>query len=167
MFGLFIGDHDNKIDGKGRLSIPADFRRELEDGDPNCAPGGKASMVLVYGDHRRNYLEVLPIKEMMKRAKKIAKMSNGSQKRDDLQKLYYRQASTLTVDDTGRIVLSAKIRDKLGLTDSARVVGNGETFLIWNPDEYDTAPMGQLEIEEGYDPDKDPNTYLPGDDDDD
>ena len=29
----FTGEHTQKVDGKGRMSIPADFRRVLEDGD--------------------------------------------------------------------------------------------------------------------------------------
>ena len=165
MFGWFIGEHDNKIDSKGRLSIPADFRRELEEGDPRWEPGGKASMLLVYGDKRRDYLEVLPISLFNKWAKKIAKMPPGSAKRNELQGLYFRQSTTATVDDTGRIVLSARIRDKLGLIDAAKVVGNGETFLIWEPSTFETKSIGNLDAEEGFDPDLDPSVYLTGDDD--
>ncbi|EKE45331.1 MraZ, putative [Oceaniovalibus guishaninsula JLT2003] len=164
MFGVFIGEHENKIDAKGRLSIPADFRRELEDGDPKWEPGKNASMLLVYGDHRRSHVEVMKITDMRDVYTKITRMPRGSIKRRDMERLYFQQALTATVDETGRIVLSARVRDKLGLDGTAMVVGNGSTFEIWKPETYAANDLSNLRDEDGYDPDLDPSVYLPGDD---
>lgn len=160
MFGVFIGEHDNKIDAKGRLSIPADFRRELEEGDPKWEPGQNASMVMVYGNHRRNYIEVFRITDLQRVFAEIRTMPRGSKKRRDLERLYFQQAAPATVDETGRIVLGARLREKLGLDGRALVVGNGETFMIWNPDTYETDGLAGLADEPDYDPDLDPSVYL-------
>jgi MraZ protein len=52
----FYGEFTQKIDGKGRVSIPVDFRRALEQGDPDWAPGGRPRVRIVYGDPRRRFL---------------------------------------------------------------------------------------------------------------
>ncbi|WP_108483437.1 division/cell wall cluster transcriptional repressor MraZ [Oceaniglobus ichthyenteri] len=165
MFDVFIGEHENKIDSKARLSIPADFRRVLEEGDPKWEPGKNATMVIVYGDHRRNYLEVFPVTDVMKLYKLISKMPRGSKKRDALQKLYASQSVTATLDETGRIVLSAKLRQKLGLDGAAAIVGYGDTFQIWKPETYAEDAAALLREDEDFDPDLDPSVYLPGDED--
>ena len=163
MFGVFIGEHDNKVDGKGRVSIPADFRRVLEEADPKWEAGRNPSMVIVYGGEKRNYLEIFTIADMKALSAKIARMPRGSRKRADLQQLYFSQAQVTTVDDTGRIVLSGKMRTKLGIGEAAKVVGNGETFLIWKPETYEIDGMAGLREEDDYDPEADPSIYLPGD----
>ncbi len=165
MFGLFIGEHENKIDAKNRLSIPADFRRELEEGDPRWEPGQKASMAIVYGDARRNYLEVLRITDLTAIHRKIARMPPGSLKRADLQRFYANQTLPATLDDTGRIVLPARLREKLGLNGVAMVVGGGDTFRIWHPETYAADAPASVSVHEedaGYDPALDPSMYLPG-----
>ena len=48
----FRGEAENKVDAKGRISIPAPFRRILEEGDPDWSSGLNPNLVIVYG--RRN-----------------------------------------------------------------------------------------------------------------
>lgn len=163
MLGVFIGEHENKIDSKFRLSIPVDFRRELEEGDPKWEPGGKASMAIVYGDHRRDHAEVFTIRALMKVLAQIARMPRGSRNRAELQKLYAHQTVTPTLDETGRIVLPPKVREKLKLDGKAVVVGNLDTFLIYHPDIYEAGPSDSLAKTEDFDPDLDPSVYLPAD----
>ncbi|WP_099827592.1 division/cell wall cluster transcriptional repressor MraZ [Oceaniglobus indicus] len=163
MYGVFIGEHDNKIDTKGRVSIPADFRRVIEEGDPKWEPGKNATMAIVYGDAKRNYLEVFPVADLLKVLKAVARMPRGSAKSQSLRELYAQKTLYATLDDTGRIVLSAKLREKLGLTDMAKVVGSVDTFEIWNPASYDTEGVTNLKAEDDFDPDLDASVWLAGD----
>ncbi|RVT85361.1 cell division/cell wall cluster transcriptional repressor MraZ [Rhodobacteraceae bacterium CCMM004] len=164
MFGVFIGEHENKVDSKGRLSIPADFRRELERGDPAWDSGKNPSMAVVYGDERRNFLEVFTINDLKAVHAKIRRMPRGSRKRGELQRLYASQVLPATVDDTGRIVLAPRLREKLDLAGTAMVVGNGETFEIWKPETYRDGGATALAVDDDFDPALDPSVYLPGDD---
>jgi len=163
VFGMYIGRYDNKIDSKGRLSIPADFRRLLEENDPKWEPGKNAQMVIVFGDHRRNYLEVYSINDLLGVHRQIRGMDPGSKKRAALQKLFAQQVHPATFDDTGRIVLPSYLRDKVGLSDKALVVGNSQTFMIWEPEAYANDDMSNLKEEDDYDPTLDPAVYLSGD----
>jgi len=162
VFAVFIGEHENKIDSKFRLSIPAEFRRELEQGDPKWESGKNASMYIVYGDHRRNYLEVLTIQNLMENLRTISKKPRSA-KREELQTLFASQTTQATLDETGRIVLSAKLREKLGIDGAAAVIGKGETFEIWKPETYAAKRPHPTREEVGYDPSYDPAIYLTDD----
>lgn len=158
----FRGESDHKVDTKGRVSIPASFRRVIEAGDPEWTDGLPPRLIIVYGGATRDYLEGFTVQAMDEVDEKIAKHPRGSARRKAMERLYSAQALETEVDNTGRIVLPAKLRDKLGLEGMARFVASGDTFEIWNLDRYDT--MIEQEIDEELDPDVDPSAYLDGDD---
>ncbi|TYB87979.1 division/cell wall cluster transcriptional repressor MraZ [Oceaniovalibus sp. ACAM 378] len=163
MFGVFIGEHENKIDTKYRLSIPADFRHDVEEADPTWSSGRNASMFIVYGDERRRHLEVLTMKDMMSIHQMIAEMPRGSAKRADLQNFYGAKAVKATLDETGRIVVGPKPREKLGLKpgDLLYIIGKGQNFEIWQPEVYDAQHEAALLKDDDYDPNLDPSAWLP------
>lgn len=133
----FRGEGLHKVDTKGRVSIPAHFRRVLEAGDPAWTEGKVPEFVIVYGDHRRKYLECYTIDAANEVDAKIDGMPRGSKERRMLEKLFNGQSLPTTVDDTGRIVLPAKLRQKIGLSGEAYFIASGDTFQIWNPETYD------------------------------
>lgn len=109
------------MDTKGRVSIPATFRRVLEAGDPNWQPGANPELVIVYGDHRRNYLECYTMEAIEEVDSKIDAMPRGAIERKMLQRMFHGQSFPTNVDETGRLVLPAKLRSKIEL--------EGEAFL--------------------------------------
>ena len=168
MFDVFIGHHENKVDSKGRMSIPSDFRKVLDDKDQSRDPGTPPRMLMVFGDERRQYVEVLTMKRLAILTKKIRRLDHGDPRRADLETLIYEQSQQLIVDETGRIVMPPRARQKLGLDDRALVLGRGDTFRIWNPDTHAALfarPAADPRV--GYDPNKDPMEYVDGDDEDD
>ena len=160
--GMYIGRYENKIDSKGRLSIPADFRRLLEQNDPEWEGGKFARAFVVFGDHRRDYLEVHSVIDMQSIHRQIQAMDRGSKKRGELQRLYAHQVQLVQLDTTGRIVLTAYLRDKIGLTDKALVLGDSDTFLVYKPETYETSKLDHLRDDDDMDPRLDPSVYLPG-----
>ncbi len=164
MLGTFRGDGVHKVDTKGRVSIPALFRRVLEAGDPDWAQDRNPSIVIVYGGDKRKHLECYTAEAIAEVDAKIRKLPRGSKKRRALQRLYHGQAHPTSVDETGRLVLPAKLREKIGLKREAYFVGNGDTFEIWNQETYDNEMYADLEADDDFDPDVDPSIYLDGDD---
>lgn len=160
--GMYIGRYENKIDSKGRLSIPADFRRLLEQGDPEWNGGRYARAVVVFGDARRDYLEVHSVDDLREIHRQIQTMQRGSKKRAHLQRLYAHQVQPVQLDNTGRIVLSAYMREKIGLTETALVVGDSDTFLIYDPATYEKSSLDHLRDDDDFDPSLDPSVYLSG-----
>lgn len=158
----FRGESHHKVDGKGRVSIPASFRRVLESGDPDWKSGDTPTLVIVYGGHTRDYLECFTINAMDDVEERILRMGRGDKRRLALSRLYLQQSLESSVDGTGRLVLSKELRDKIGLSDMAFFAGKGDTFEIWNPETYEAQFAAQLEADEEFDPDLDPAVYLDG-----
>ncbi|MFX0541449.1 division/cell wall cluster transcriptional repressor MraZ [Roseovarius sp. S4756] len=159
----FRGESHHKVDAKGRVSIPALFRRVIEASDPNWTEGLAPELVIVYGDHRRNYLECYTVEAIDEVDAKIDAMPRGSMERKMLQRLFHGQSFPTTVDDTGRLVLPAKLRAKIGLEGEAFFIAAGDTFQIWKPETYEAEEAAKTEewLDELPD-DFDPLIFLDG-----
>ncbi len=159
----FRGESQHKVDTKGRVSIPALFRRVLEAGDPDYTEGLNPNLVIVYGDHRRNYLECYTIEAIDEVDEQIAKLPRGSVERRMLERLFNGQSFPTSVDETGRLVLPAKLRQKIGLEKEAFFMATGDTFQIWNPETFEEVEMARTEAWLDDQPDDfDPLTLLSG-----
>ena len=153
----FRGESHHKVDSKGRVSIPAMFRRVLEQSDPDYTEGLNPELVIVYGDHRRNYLECYTIEAMNEVDLKIDALPRGSMERRMLQRLFHGQSYPTTVDETGRLVLPLKLRTKIDLEAEAFFIAAGDTFQIWKTETYKTEELTKTEawldgLPEGFDP---------------
>ncbi|QFS83633.1 cell division protein MraZ [Roseivivax sp. THAF40] len=135
----FRGEGRQKVDKKGRVSIPASFRRVLEAGDPGWDTGKLPEFVIVYGDHRRNFLECYTIAAIEQVEEQIEELPRGSKQRKLLERTFSGLSTDAVVDDTGRFVLTQKLREKIGveLDSEAFFIASGDTFQIWNPETYD------------------------------
>ena len=143
----FYGEITQKVDGKGRVSIPADFRRVLELGDPDWTPGNRPKVRVVWGDPRRKYLECYTISAIRRVEAGILKLPAGSQNRVLLEQFMITGSDTLEVDNDGRIVLNQKLRDRLNLPKDggdAVFAGTLQTFKVWRPEDYDADKAEKL-----------------------
>ncbi len=141
----FRGESHHKVDTKGRVSIPASFRRVLETSDPNWTDGLSPELVIVYGDHRRKYLECYTIEAIEEVDAKIDALPRGSMQRKMLQRLFHGQSFPTSVDETGRLVLPAKLRAKIDLDKEAFFIAAGDTFQIWKPETYEAEELADTE----------------------
>ncbi|TCP62383.1 MraZ protein [Rhodovulum bhavnagarense] len=141
----FRGESRHKVDGKGRVSIPANFRRVLEACDPDWTDGLRPQLVIVYGDHRRKYLECYTIEAIDEVDGKIAGLPRGSIERRMLERLFHGQSFPTEVDNDGRLVLPQKLREKIGLDDWAFFIASGDTFQIWSPETYEAEEVAKTE----------------------
>ncbi|WP_171209806.1 MULTISPECIES: division/cell wall cluster transcriptional repressor MraZ [unclassified Ruegeria] len=159
----FRGESHHKVDTKGRVSIPALFRRVLEASDPNWQPGGSPELVIVYGGPNRKFLECYSMEAIDEVDAKIDALPRGSTQRKMLQRMFHGQSFPTTVDETGRLVLPVKLRDKIGLEKEAFFIAAGDTFQIWKPEVYEAEAESDAEewVEE-YSEDFDPMQFLDG-----
>ncbi|THD73304.1 division/cell wall cluster transcriptional repressor MraZ [Thalassobius vesicularis] len=137
MAGMFIGEHTFKVDGKGRVSIPADFRNELTEGDPQAAATGRPRMVIVYGHESQKQLIVHTFEGFRALAEEIRGLPRGSKRRIIMERMILNLAKPIELDNDGRFVLPQMMRDKIGLDGTAYFAGMGETFEIWKPETHE------------------------------
>ena len=133
----FRGNSANKVDAKGRVSIPAPFRRVLEEGDPDWPKSPNPNLVLIYGRKGGKCLEGYTINGIEALDKEIAKLPRFSKRREAMEYMINTCSIYVQVDENGRIVLPQKLRDMLGVTNEATFAGKGEKFQIWETSAYD------------------------------
>ncbi len=158
MVPSFTGEYTQRVDGKGRMSIPADFRRVLEAGDPGWSDGNAPKLKVVYGDHLHEVLHVYTMTAFNDIAAAIQGMPRGNESRRHLQRLFLGQSLTGEVDKDGRCVIPIKQREKIGLVDGEVFFsGAGEYFEIWKAETF-TQTEGRVTADwlkdkpQGFDP---------------
>lgn len=126
---LFLSTFINKIDKKGRISVPATFRATLS----------KESFtgVVLFRSFKFKAIEGCGINWMIKLSERVDEIGIFSDKKDDLSTTIFADAHQLLFDTEGRIVLPEKLINHANLKQKAAFVGNGNTFQIWNPTDFE------------------------------
>lgn len=141
----FTGEHTQRVDSKGRMSVPADFRRVLEEGDPKWSPGLSPRLYLLYGDHLSEQLHGYTVDEFNAVVGQINALPRGSDSKRKLSRLIIGQSILLEVDKDGRTVMPIKQRQKLGLSDGELTFsGMGDHFEIWKAETFAAQVSGDL-----------------------
>jgi MraZ protein len=128
----FVGSYENKVDGKGRVSIPVKFRRVLQNCDDQYAPGGGPRLYITYGAPNKNYLECWSGNAYDKLMRQIRAMPDGTPARNAMSFFYRDRCEAMVIDDTGRLVIPPKLRAMIDLGDLAYFGADGEKFLLMN-----------------------------------
>jgi len=127
---LFTSTYTNRVDKKGRVSIPAAFRSTLPGDDQSIAVFPSLVSKAIEGfDYP--YLE-----HISERLNNFDMLISPSLTQNPAAKILSRSI-TITCDADGRIVLPQEFIRHTGITDRAIFVGLGRTFQIWAPEEYD------------------------------
>lgn len=136
MTSSFLGEYSQKVDGKGRMSIPADFRAVLAEGDPEYPDKPLPRLIINYGPHLKGCLRAYTIEAMDAIEAGIKRMPPGSEERKFASFVYLAKSWRSEIDKDGRIVLPQSLREQIGLQGEARMIALGEYFEIWNADTY-------------------------------
>ena len=160
MMRRFRGESVHKVDQKGRVSVPAPFRRVLEEGDPDWTEGLNPNLVLIYGMPSGNCLEGYTIEGAAKLDEKVSRLGTFSKQRRALERLLNTQSVYAQVDENGRIVLPQRLREMFGLETEAYFAGMGERFQIWSPEAYRADMAGIDDWRAGLSEDEDPFAVL-------
>ena len=124
--GQFLGTHQNRLDAKGRVSIPAPFRAGLRSESGGCA-------VVLRPSHAHSCIEAWPIEVFNALAAPVDSLDLFSDVQDDLTTALYADAHLLEADKEGRVLLPDTLVAHAGLTDAVCFMGKGRTFQVWEP----------------------------------
>ena len=126
----FVSTFTNKIDAKGRVSVPASFRAVLERdgyaGGIYCYPSLDAPALDAGGERLAKKIDGL-----------LAGLPDYSDERDELSVALYGDVQVLSIDGDGRIVLPEGLRAHAGLEGSVTFVGLGDKFQMWRPERFE------------------------------
>ncbi len=130
----FLGTHQNRLDAKGRVSVPASFRAALR--SRNGANGGEANgtHLVLRPSHQHQCIEAWPTDEFEALAQPLNRLDLFSQAHDDLASSLYADAYPVEADKEGRIVLPDQLVSYAGLGETVVFMGLGRIFQIWEPE---------------------------------
>ena len=132
-----IGRHTNKIDKKGRISVPKAFRDALfkpvlEERDaPDLFSG-----VYLYRSFKYPSIEGCGEMFIQRIIDSLDELELFSDKQDDLAVTLLENSYQIAYDTEGRILLPTELRAYAGLNEEAVFVGRGTRFQIWEPEAY-------------------------------
>lgn len=132
---LFLSTFVNKVDQKGRVSVPATFRAEL----PKQTLPEKSDFngIIVFRSFREPMLEACGIDRMHEMGEQLEEMSQFSDEYDALSTIFA-EATRVPFDGEGRVLLPRHLLDYAQITDFVAFVGRGPTFQLWEPEAYKT-----------------------------
>ncbi len=122
---MFKGTYRHRIDPKGRLPVPAAFRRVL---------GKEPAVVVTFLDQ---CLAAYPPAEWARLETQLGALPAFSKQVKALTRLLLSRAADCEIDVQGRILLPTALRESAGLGRDAVVVGVLNRFEIWSPDFWD------------------------------
>ena len=121
---MFTGEYRHSVDEKGRIAVPVKFRSQLDPG----------SMVSGWMD---DCLAIHTAEGWERLAAKVAALPVTDMESRRFQRFVFSTATEAQMDKQGRVLLPAYLRQSVGLTDEAVLVGSQDHAEIWAPDRWD------------------------------
>ena len=124
----FVSTYTNRLDAKGRVSIPAQFRAVLvRDGFEGlyCCPTLDRKAVDAGGNRFRDQIR-----------SSLSLFEAFSEEHEYLSTTLIGESEILKIDQDGRVIFSDAIKDHAGIADRVTFVGQGYKFQIWEPDRF-------------------------------
>ncbi len=120
---LFLATTHNKIDKKGRVSLPAPFRVHLS-----------RSEIVLFPSPKFECLEGVDVSFMEEVSERLDQFDMFSEAQDEMAMAVFGEAVSVSLDENGRFVMPTSLAPHAGLSDHAVFVGLGKKFQIWNAD---------------------------------
>ena len=126
---MFLSSFVNKIDKKGRVSVPATFRSHLNTLGYNG--------FICYPSFNHSALEACSQDRIEKLSNTIDSLNPYEEKRDYFATSVLSESENLQFDTEGRVSISQKLLNHAKIKNNVLFVGLGKTFQIWEPRNFD------------------------------
>ena len=122
---MFLSSYENKLDKKGRVSVPATFRSHLS----SLGYNGFIS----YQSFNHSALEACSQDRIEKLSNTIDSLNPFEEKRDYFATSILSESVNLQFDTEGRVSITDKLLKHANIKSNILFVGLGKTFQIWEP----------------------------------
>jgi MraZ protein len=124
---LFLSTFINKVDRKGRVSVPASFRAALATQSFNG--------IVAFRSFKHAAIEGSGIDKLDEMSARLEQLNQFSEEHDSLSWIFG-DSQQIPFDSEGRIILPPYMVEYAGIGENAAFVGAGRTFQIWEPAAY-------------------------------
>ena len=125
---MFLSQYTYKVDNKGRVSVPADFRVSI---NTNFFNG-----IIAFRSYKFTAIEGLDFEKMKKIADSLDDLDFFSESKNDITTSILSDSYKLPFDSEGRICLPSELLKFANIKTQATFVGRGSSFQIWNPNAF-------------------------------
>ncbi|MGL5784356.1 MAG: division/cell wall cluster transcriptional repressor MraZ [Alphaproteobacteria bacterium] len=126
--GIFLSTFVNRLDKKGRVSVPSSFRASLAHQN--------FQGIILFRSYTLQAIEGFGIDRMEKLSLQLDTLDLFSDDQNDLAASIFADAHQLPFDGEGRVMLPELLCDHAGLSEQVAFVGRGATFQLWDPDRF-------------------------------
>ena len=138
----FVSTYVNKVDKKGRVSVPASFRAALN-----------AGSFFVYESLTDRAIDAIAAEniDQLIEQRRSQMLQSGDFARaliggDKVVDTILGMVKEVAFDSEGRVVLPQSLADAAGIGDEAIFVGRGHRFQVWAPEEFRRAEQKDREL---------------------
>jgi MraZ protein len=125
---LFLSTYTNKIDAKGRVSVPSQFRTSLI--------GENFSGMVLYESFVNECIVGSDIERIKKLSESIDNLDPFSEERDAFATAVLGGSTQISIDGDGRALLPADLLKKVKIKNELVFIGKGSTFELWEPKKF-------------------------------
>ena len=126
---MFLSTYENKLDKKGRVSVPASFRSYLS----NMGYNG----IICFPSFNNQSIEAWPQDRIEAISNAIDSLNPFEDKKDYFATAILSESINLQFDSEGRILITEKLLKHAKIKNSMLFVGQGQTFQIWEPTTFE------------------------------
>ena len=120
---LFISKYFNKVDKKGRVSLPSSFR--------NALPKSNKNEIILYKSIKTPSIEGCGIGRLEEIAKRINNLDFFSDDHDDFSASIFSEIISINLDKEGRFLIPEELKNYANIKTEAAFFGQGHFFQIW------------------------------------
>ncbi len=121
---LFLGEYDHALDDRGRITLPAKLRQEVDEREVVLARGFDPC---IFGFDKGSW---------EKEAAKHLEAPVTDEKARNLRRYLFAGAQKVEIDKLGRILLPAQLKEYAKVAREVVIIGAGDHFEIWDQDKW-------------------------------
>ena len=139
MMATFIGNIETKVDEKGRIFVPAAYRKILVEQD--------SKRIVMRRDTDNECLILYPEQVWNEKVMELRQALDEWDPEDQILLMQFMSdAEFLEPDNQGRIYLQKKNLEIIGAKNNVLIVGMLDRFALWSPETFEMKKMDQHEL---------------------
>ena len=136
----FFGKIEAKVDEKGRLFIPSNFREQL-------VKACEQSQIVIRKNDSGNFLDIYPISIWNEELANIeSKLNLLNPSHYEMYMQHTEEASLLDIDKSGRVLLPKLLAKELGIENEIVITGTRSKMTLWSKQKYEENLANRNEI---------------------
>ena len=122
---LFLSQYINKVDKKGRVSLPSSFR--------NVLPKENKNEIILFKSLKFPSIEGCSFERINRIASRIDELDIFSDDQDDFATSIFSETVPTNLDNEGRFLIPEKLKEYSNISSEVTFIGQGYYFQIWEP----------------------------------